>query len=616
MQMHPLISPYSGWDADRVLAYFQARADVSYFPVIADPIEVTREKMDAIVEGRFEFNGETHVIPEKFNWRDNPSADVEWLISLHKFYYAAGLGSAYQETGDPRYASKWMQLTDSWIESARVEFLSSDVTGRRIQNWTFAHYYFVTGGASLSATFHARFIASLHAQVDWLRNHLTPARNHRTLELVSIFMAAVVFPEMRDSAEWLAFAIAALLDNMRSDLLADGVQCELSTDYHHVVLRNYLVARRLAKLNRITLPSEMDAFIRRALEFAKWAHRPDGLIPSLSDGDTGSFLDLLEQGYELYGDPEMLYVATRGRDGQAPPERARAFEASGYYVLRSGWDEGIDERYLIFDCGPLGAGNHGHLDLLHFEAYAYGRPLIVDPGRYTYYEGEPQNWRVLFRGTSYHNTVTVDGRDQIRYEFDKTRFRIRGPEPERELRSFVIGDEIDYLQATCRSHEYDAFHERRIIFVRGEYWIVSDLLSAPEPHDYDLRFHLSPEAQYRVTTQGNSALAPFIVIAQPSATRTTLSIEPGFVSPKYGVKHSAPIIRFSQRARNAVFHTVLVPHRGVQPQVEVESSGDRQLRITIQFGDAVLVDSIEFDEIGKPSFERQAESAQELLAAR
>src|SRR6185503_10473684 len=260
-------------------------------------------------------------------------------------------------------------------------------------------------------------------------------------ELCAIFMAAVVFPEMCDAAEWLEFAKSELLENMRSDLLPDGVHCELSTDYHHVVLRNYLVARRLAQLNAIALPGEMDAHIRRALQFAKWVHRPDGIIPSLSDGDTGSFLDLLEQGYELYDDPEMLYVSSRGREGRAPVERIRAFEASGYYVLRSGWgDRGEDydaERYLVFDCGPLGAGNHGHLDLLHFEAYAYGRPLIVDPGRYTYHESGSPNWRVVFRGTSYHNTITVDRRNQIRYEFDKTRFKIRGPQPERELRSFV-----------------------------------------------------------------------------------------------------------------------------------------------------------------------------------
>ncbi|MEZ4764024.1 MAG: heparinase II/III family protein [Calditrichia bacterium] len=54
--------------------------------------------------------------------------------------------------------------------------------------------------------------------------------------------------------------------------------------------------------------------------------------------------------------------------------------------MRSGWGERksfTDERYLMFDCGPLGEGNHGHIDFLSFEMAAFGRSLIVDPGRYT-----------------------------------------------------------------------------------------------------------------------------------------------------------------------------------------------------------------------------------------
>jgi hypothetical protein len=287
----------------------------------------------------------------------------------------------------------------------------------------------------------------------------------------------------------------------------------------------------------------------------------------------------------------------------------RAFEASGYYILRSGWgqdrDRYEDERYLIFDCGPLGAGNHGHIDLLHFEAYAFGRPLLVDPGRFTYHEGGGTNWRVLFRGSAYHNTVTIDGRNQVRYEFDKTRFKIRGPEPARELLAFDSGAEVDSVHGVCRSHEYDAVHERRIVFVGGEYWIVSDLLTATGPHDYDVWFHLSADAQDRVTVSGTRVDAPYLVLAQPEDARTAVSITPGFVSPSYGIKRPAPIVRFHRRARNAVFHAVLIPHRGVQPHVAVETRGERKLRITIRTGRETFCDAVEFDSAGV-SFKRQA----------
>ena len=85
-----------------------------------------------------------------------------------------------------------------------------------------------------------------------------------------------------------------------------------------------------------------------------------------------------------------------------PPAGRASFPDGGYFVQRAG------DRYLIFDCGPLGDGGHGHYDALSIEAWAGDRALVIDPGRFTYAEGEP-NLRHWFRGTAAHNTVTVDG---------------------------------------------------------------------------------------------------------------------------------------------------------------------------------------------------------------
>jgi hypothetical protein len=457
-----LKAPFNIWTASELLAYFQSRKGIAYFAIANEP-EITREKIDGILSNNFNLNEESYPLPDRLDWLNNPSTDIEWAIMLHKFYYAVGLGIAFKETGDRRYADKWVELTSSWIATVPMDFLPSDVAGRRIQNWVFAHYYFVGECPTEAVTpeFYVQFLASIHQQTSHLCQNLTPARNHRTLELYTIFLVAVVFPELTDADTWLQFSIAELTKNAQTDLLDDGVHCELSTDYHHIVLRNFLAVKRLAVLNNINLPSQLDNSIKKALEFSMYVHKPDGIIPSLSDGDIGSFLSLLEQGHEFYGDEEMLYVATKGRQGIPPKYRSKAFPSGGYYILRSGWgndkkpstegegwvrggqnrelanscpphpnqEETLtawdtsgsyeDERYLVFDCGDLGAGNHGHLDLLSFEMAAYGQSLIVDPGRYTYDESGETNWRVLFRGTSYHNTVLVDGLNQARYEFHK-----------------------------------------------------------------------------------------------------------------------------------------------------------------------------------------------------
>ena len=581
-----LTAPFCGLTAEALLHHFQTRTTIHYFPV-PDAIETARPKIDAILRNEFEFNGERHIFSGSPLWLTNLSSDQEWLILLHKFYYAVGLGMAYHETNDPRYAKAWVDITSSWIRTVPLDFLPSDVAGRRIQNWIFAHYYFVntTQASCVTPDFYRSFLSSLHRQVSYLRDHVTPARNHRTLELCAIFLAAVVFPEFAEAHEWLSWSKDELVKNIHSDLLPDGVHCEQSTDYHHLVLKNYLWIKKLALLNQIEMPAEFDRLVKKALEFSLYSHRPDGMIPALSDGDSRSFLDLLQQGYDLYGGEDLLYVASRGAQGQPPVSRSIGFPHSGYYVLRSGWGNQTeayqDERYLIFDCGPLGVGNHGHLDLLSFEAYAYGTPLIMDPGRYTYDESGPVNWRVRFRSTAAHNTVLVDGRNQTRYEWKKNRFKISGPEPDRAMAAFVSKPGFDYLHGTAVSHEYPVTHERMIVFINGEYWVVLDLLRAQNPHQYDLLFHLPPTAQGHVSVSLSqdtlSIHSPQLILAQPLVPTVFPSIEEGFVSTSYGTKACAPIIQLTQRASSTCFLTVVYPYKNNAPKISVEipsSGGD------------------------------------------
>jgi Heparinase II/III N-terminus/Heparinase II/III-like protein len=594
-----------------LLKHFHGCNTVQFF-TMPDADETRADKIAGLLKNRFEFNGEAHVLSEPVDWLRNPSGDVEWHILLHKFYYAVGLGMRFEATGDIRYAEKWVALTDSWIEQTPVDFIAADVTGRRIQNWIYAYRYFVTHArqVQIPADFHARFLKSLHEQVSFLVENLAPARNHRTLELYAIFLAAVVFPEWCNARTWREFALQELTANACKDILADGVHCELSTDYHHLVLRNFLCVRRLAQLNGIAVPGEFDDALVRALEFSMHVHKPDGLVPALSDGDIRDFRELLRQGYQLYGREDFLYAATEGQLGVAPSARSVLFPDSGYCVFRSGWGGGTrsfrDESYLVFDCGPLGEGNHGHFDLLSFELAAYGRSLVVDPGRYTYHEANDCNWRVKFRGTAYHNTVVIDGANQTSYLPGARKYKVRGAAPEAEVRAFESRRGFDFVHGIARSHEYPAVHERFIAMIGGEYWIVSDRLTSAGNHSYDLYFHLSPSAQghTRITNTHGTCLisSPNLLIAQCEHQETTVTVEDGFVSPRYGVKHAAPVVRFNQNACSTMFHTVLVPFALTQPEITVRAlpvwsdegvlvgEEAQALRINFGHGEAALTD--------------------------
>ncbi|MDH3459715.1 MAG: heparinase II/III family protein [Burkholderiaceae bacterium] len=586
-------APFDALDDAALLAHFRAPREVHYYAV-ADADETRPDKIEALMHGRFEFNGETHAMPDPLDWLANPSKDVEWHILLHKFYYAVGLGLAFKRSGEARYARRWAELLDGWMASTPPGFIAADVTGRRVQNWIYSYHLFVTHAArtAIDAAFHRRLLQSLHEQVEYLCTNLAPKRNHRTLELFAIFLAGAVFPEMRRATHWREFALDQTIDNLKHDFLSDGVHCELSTDYHHLVLRNVLHIRQLATMNTMPVPAAMDEALQRALEFSLHAHKPDGLVPSLSDGDSRSFLELLQQGAELYGREDMLFVATRGAKGTAPQRRIAHFAASGYSVLRSGWGQGgadfADQQYLVFDCGPLGEGNHGHFDCLSLELAAFGRSLIVDPGRYTYSEAidpaEGINWRVHFRGTAAHNTVCVDGLNQTRYmpkvvketsrhANGSVRHKISGPPPRAQMLERYSADHLDLLHGCAQSYEYDALHERCIVFVDRSYWIVSDWLRADSEHGYVLNFQLGAHANGHAElslSDGLRVRSPGLLIAQPARAGVHHALADSWVSARYGDKQPAPALRSSITARNANFDTLLLPWRGCEPAIELE----------------------------------------------
>jgi uncharacterized heparinase superfamily protein len=478
-----------------------------------------RAVAEEVAAGRFTLNGETRELGTEPDWlgADLP-ADEEWRFDWVKFYYGLDLASAYRATGDARFRDAWERLVGSWIAQVPPTADRSEVTARRILNWIYAGQGF--GGTNGAVA------DSIRAQARHVRANLTPERNHRTLELYALFIAALAVPGLDDLVE---FAISELDRNLAADFRPDGVHREASTHYHMIALRSFVGARENARRFGLRLPDGYDERLARAGDFAVHCTRPDGAIPALSDSDTGH-----------YG--ELLAVA-----GELPRRLAASFPDGGYHVQRSGWD--ADARYLIFDCGPLGDGGHGHYDLLSFEAFAGGRPLVVDPGRGSYSE-DPPNLRRWFRGTAAHNTVCVDGLDQTPY----SRGRPAGPVAEGRFLGRETRPGLDILIGEAVSPQYEAVHHRRVAFVDDEYWVIEDHLSGEREHRYDLRFHLPPGDARLSGSVVTTAGAELVI---DGADR--IALEDGWVAPSYGVLQRAPVVSAVTHDREARFVTRVLP---------------------------------------------------------
>jgi uncharacterized heparinase superfamily protein len=204
---------------------------------------------------------------------------------------------------------------------------------------------------------------------DVLGNHVI--RNARALAL-----GAAAF----EDGQLLRRARELLRRELPEQVLADGGHYERSPAYHLVVLRDLLEVRAATALELVEEP------IGRMERFAAALARPDGAPALFNDGA----LDLA---------PEL--------ELPAPPDGLAVFPDTGYAVLRQG------DVWLAFDCGPPSPPYlppHAHADALSFQLWVGGRPVVVDPGAYTYEAGPDRAW---FRSTRAHSTVAVDGRDQF-----------------------------------------------------------------------------------------------------------------------------------------------------------------------------------------------------------
>jgi hypothetical protein len=497
---------------------------------------------DAIVEDLhcswFTVHGERHPVGDPVAWLTNPSDDIEWHIVLHKFFHAPVLVQRWRDSGETRHIELLSAHVASWIACVLPGFIAADVTGRRIRNWVYALSLLEGDFPDLQRA----MIASLKGQVEWLRGNLHPARNHRTLELFAIYLAGVFLEER----EWSGFAMTELLDNARSDFLPDGAHVELSSHYHCIALRNFIETIELADDNGLPIPDELRAIVTRASLFAHALHKPDGMIPALSDADTGDYRAML---------------------GPAPAFASiETFPDGGYTVMRDKAAVAGDPRggYLVLDHGSIGAGNHGHIDCLSIEFAAGGRSLIVDPGRFTYSEQGETNWRARFRATRAHNLVQVDGLEQTLYRQGPKRMKIAGPSPAAGLLGVHDFGQWRLVQGWCESALYAVRHERSIISHDDGWWVVHDRLIASSEHLYELLFQLDPQTQdraHRIELPGGDMAihAPGLTLLPLAGAALASAFEPGWVAPAYGERHAAPRLVCQQRAADGWFASLLVP---------------------------------------------------------
>lgn len=535
---------------------------------------------------------------------------VTWELNRHQYFLT--LGRAYWLTGDERYAQVFVAHVTSWMNEnppkLGINWASSLEISFRSISWLWALQFFADS-PSLNADVLLRMLKFLYLNASHLETYLSTyfsPNTHLTGEALGLFYIGLLLPEFRDAARWRDLGLEILESQLSRHVQPDGVYFEQSSYYHRYTADFYIHLAILLRRNGMKLPDALEPKLELLLDHLMYITRPDGTTPFFGDDDGGrlvmlderaanDFRAVLSTGAVLFHRPDYKFVAGEaaeetlwllgaeglrafdGLESEPPLEESVAFADGGYYVMRDGWSP--TSNYLLFDCGPHGWANcgHAHADALSIDVAAAGQTVLVDPGTFTYTGGkELRDW---FRGSTAHNTVTVDGQSSS-LPLDTFSWKTKTA---CECLAWIEHEQFTYVSGRHNGYEHlgkPGTHTRSILFLKNDYWLLQDRLDLSGKHKVEQWFHFdanpSPQLLEIVSFGENGAWAT----------------EEGWVSHCYAERTPAPVRVFSATADGDFEITTLLLPKGSASSVVEQTpvTGGRGFEIrNEQSRDIVLV---------------------------
>ncbi|MFD5698216.1 alginate lyase family protein [Streptomyces lasiicapitis] len=449
--------------------------------------------------------------------------DIKQIWELSRHQYLTVLAAAYALTGNERYAERVADHLRSWWKAnpplRGVHWISGIELGIRLLSWVWVRRL-LDGWHGAAALFEDNPVAlnQIWHHQRWLAafpSRGSSANNHVIAEAAGQFAAACAFGWFPTSARWRADALRSLERHLRGNTFDSGLNRELASEYHGLVLELGLAAVAEADAAAVPVPASIRLVLLRMTD-ALAAVVDDRLRPPRQgDADDGHGLivdgagtdrwgSLLATGDAVFGRLDWWPTVTGtdvrtpllaalirpyAKNGRVtrPASRPAHFADAGMTILRS--PDGI---WCRCDGGPhgfLSIAAHAHADALSLEVRHDGVDVLADPGTYCYH-GQPE-WRRYFRSTLGHNTLELDGADQS---------VSGGPFLwTRHARSRVLVADTSSEGVACWSAEHDGYqrsvHRRRVELTAGsqELRVVDEVSSKDGPRRaVRLAFHLGP----------------------------------------------------------------------------------------------------------------------------
>ncbi len=540
---------------------------------------------------------------------------IVWEPNRHQHFFT--LGQAFLLTGEERYAEECLAQWDDWLLAnpygLGINWASSLELAFRVWSWVWA-LHFLQGSEALTGDRIASYTKSIALHCEFIEHNLSTyfsPNTHLLGEGFSLFVAGLLFPELRGASSWLSTGRRVLLEEMERQVRPDGWHAEQSSYYHRYAVDFFQCTAILADRNGCGLPASYAAKLEKMYEVILHTRLPSGSQPMLGDADGGRLLPFsarpdpqhsqdqrgaLSTGAVYFSRPDFRAAAGRfhedtfwllGSDTERQFNslpavsvecRSAVFRDAGYVVMRSGSPE--RHHMLLFDAGPQGMQGcgHGHADALSIICSAGGVDWLVDPGTFVYTSS--RDWRAAFNGTRAHNTVVIDGLDQAEpVDFFKWR-----AVPKTRLEKWMASPSLEVALASHDGYmrlPQGVMHRRRILNCKSRYWLVTDELKGTGRHTAEFMFHFSPETQ--LAPQGRGCRArkddqSFLLYSSEDSLEGEVvqgneASRMGWYSADYGLKAPAPVFVAKRTFVDSLLvHWLLCPD-GEGSEYDVGSTG-------------------------------------------
>ncbi len=346
----------------------------------------------------FTFLNEQRQLDWPISW-NYPAWPRLWQFHIHYFDWARQWLDSALSTGQwPAEAWALEPLLDQWIAANPPGWgdgWHSYTLSLRSRNWIqlFRH-------CPPLAT--APRLQSLWQQLCWLQAHPEHCHggNHWLENLTTLAIGGLQFEG--DAAQAMHCRAMTLLQQELSDqLLRDGGHQERSASYHLLMIDRLVELGDLLQARRHALPSWLSQAVERMVVWAAAIKLEGGGFPRFNDSaaDACRPLGAVLASAQRYSAQAALHRSRPGNQSQAA---LMDLPETGWTLLRpgQGWE-------LAFKCGipcPPHLAAHAHSDLLSFDLWHHGQPVIAEVGTSVYGSGPD---RQLERSSAAHNSLQL-----------------------------------------------------------------------------------------------------------------------------------------------------------------------------------------------------------------